>query len=282
MSGMGDILSFDVDFNDADTVSAYDELPLWSALFGWMMFKHLPLRRKCVALDVGYGTGFPLLELAQRLGPGGKVYGVDPWDAARQRAMFKAQRCGVDNVEILPGDADALPFPDGMFDLIVSNLGLNNFADPVKALAECGRVSKAGGRLALTTNLQGHMHEFYVVYEATLVEIGRADLVPVLNAHIAGRATVEGVTALFEQAGFRLSAVHQDRAVMRFADGSALLHHYFIKLGFLDGWKAVLPEEIRHSVFMRLEANLNRTAEEQGELALTIPMAYLEGEAVTS
>lgn len=63
---------------------------------------------------------------------------------------------------------------------------------------------------------------------------------------------------------------------MRFLDGSALLRHYFIKLGFLEGWKGVLDAADRPIVFARLEENLNRLAERRGELLLTIPMAYVE------
>ena len=57
-----------IDLNDRETVSAYDEIPLWSAMFGLLLLKHLALRRYATVLDVGCGTGFPLLELAERLG----------------------------------------------------------------------------------------------------------------------------------------------------------------------------------------------------------------------
>ena len=65
-------------------------------------------------------------------------------------------------------------------------------------------------------------------------------------------------------------------AAMRFTDGSALLNHYFIKLGFLDGWKTVLDPGDQARVFARLEMKLNALAQARGELKLTIPMAYVE------
>ena len=40
-------------------------------------------------LDVGFGTGFPLLELAQRLGKSATIYGIDPWEAAHERTHLK-------------------------------------------------------------------------------------------------------------------------------------------------------------------------------------------------
>jgi arsenite methyltransferase len=184
----------------------------------------------------------------------------------------------VRNVTLSEGDAAALPFSDGQFDLVVSNLGINNFTDPEAVLRECRRASKPSGRLAMTTNLQGHMREFYDVFEGTLVEMGLEAPAAELRRHIDNRATVERVSDLLERTGYRVRTVHEEAASMRFLDGTALLHHYFIRLGFLDAWKAVVPAGEQEVVFSRLEASLNRIAETRGELALTIPMAYIEAE----
>ena len=278
---MPDYLDFQVDFSDPDVVSSYDEVSLWSAMFGLMLLERVPLRRGMRVLDIGYGAGFPLLELAQRLGNTGMVYGIDPWEAARQRAEFKARMWQVTNIELVSGDASAMPFADAYFDLLVTNLGVNNFADPLAALKECGRVAKPGARLALTSNLQGHMQEFYAVYEATLRQAGWEDCLCRLQDHVAHRATVEGLSDLFQRAGFRVVTMHEQSAAMRFLDGSALLRHAFIQRGFLDAWISVLgaaPREEKARVFTCLENNLNDYAEKHGELALTIPMVYIEAE----
>lgn len=278
---MSNYLDFEPDFDDPQEVAGYDELPLWSALFGQLLFKYLPLRQHQAVLDIGYGTGFPLLDLALRLGPTCKVYGIDPWEAARQRALLKAARWQVSNAWPLPGDAAALPFRAGSFDLVVSNLGINNFSDPPAALKECWRVTAPNARLALTTNLVGTMQEFYAVYESTLLEMGMETAGQALRTHIAHRVTLESLADLFQRAGFRLAIVHEETAVLRYADGSALLNHFFIKRGFLPAWKAIPPAADLAAVFARLEAALNRLAGERGDLALTIPMAYVEAERIT-
>jgi SAM-dependent methyltransferase len=97
------------DFTAPDTVAAFDELPLWCAMAGLFLLEHLPLPRGAAALDVGCGTGFPLLELAQRLGPPAVVHGLDPWGAALARARFKAGVIGVANVTLTRGDGTAMP-----------------------------------------------------------------------------------------------------------------------------------------------------------------------------
>jgi hypothetical protein len=144
-------------------------------------------------------------------------------------------------------------------------------------MKECRRVMKPSARIALSTNLRGHMQEFYDVFESTLFDLGKTTMMDRLRNNVDHRTTVEQAHELFEQTGFDIVRTHCEDAVMRFADGSSFLRHYFIKLGFLEGWRDVVDEADRAEVFARLESNLNRTARESGELALTIPMAYIEG-----
>ena len=65
---------------------------------------------------------------------------------------------------------------------------------------------------------------------------------------------------------------------MRFASGTALLRHHFIKLGFLDAWKKVVPGR-ETEMFLRLQVRLDQIAEQRGGLSLTVPMAYVEAVA---
>ncbi|HET9425138.1 MAG TPA: class I SAM-dependent methyltransferase [Gemmatimonadaceae bacterium] len=248
------------DFDSPAFVDAYDELPLWSALFGQLLLDHVPLRAGTIALDAGCGTGFPILELAQRLGPGSFVQGIDPWVAAIRRAERKRRQMGVENAALTIGDAAAMPFADGAFDLVVSNLGLNNFADPAAALAECRRVLRSGGTLALTTNCVGHMRELYEVFREVQGES------EALEAHIHHRATVDRLRTLLAGAGFTLSHVFEDTVVMRYASGAALFRHDFIRFGFLPAWEAVAEAGVLAEVEKRLPS----------PLTLTIPRAYVE------
>lgn len=269
-------LDFEADLGSPQILEAYDELPLWSAMFGLLLLDELPLRGVRTALDVGCGSGFPLIELAERLGRGAHVHGVDPWSGALALAARKIERRGVSNTTLHEGSAASMPFGDGTFDLIVSNLGVNNFDDREAVVAECRRVSREGAVLALTTNLQGHMQEFYDVFARVLA--GNAEGLRRLEEHVAHRATVAGVRALLEDGGFAVTRVVEREGTMRFASGSALLHHHFIKLGFLGGWKSVVPEG-RAETFRRLAEALDEGARERGELRLRIPMAYVEGRA---
>lgn len=273
---MADYLSYKFE-DGADLVSTFDELPLWSASFGLLLLKHLELKPNLTVLDIGSGGGFPLLELAQRLGPSSRCYGIDPWKHANERARQKIRNYGVKNVTATDGTADDLPFADATFDLIVSNLGINNFEHPQKVMGECYRVLRPGGRLAITTNLNGHWQAFYDVFKETLAETGHSALLTALTQHQEHRGSVSSVKALFEQSGLAVTKQFEETLEMNFLDGTALLNHSFVKLGWLGGWKEVAPATAQEAFFDKLEENLNAYAAQQGSLRLSVPMLYLEG-----
>ena len=68
-------------FDQVKVISAFDELPLWSAPFGLKLLDAIDYKTDMTVLDVGFGSGFPLTELAMRLGNSSVVYGIDSWKA---------------------------------------------------------------------------------------------------------------------------------------------------------------------------------------------------------
>jgi len=258
-------------------INTFDELPLWSASFGLLLLKHLELKPNLVVLDIGSGAGFPLLELAQRLGTTCKCYGIDPWVNASNRAKQKIKNYGVTNVEVIEASAEHLPFDADSVGLIVSNLGINNFDKPGMVFGECHRVLKPGGKLALTTNLNGHWREFYNIFEETVQQLGKTELMPALKKDQEHRGSVESISKLFTDNGFSITRHFEEQFEMKFSDGTAFLNHSFIKLGWLDSWKNIIPEADQVMVFGQLEENLNAYAEKMGGLVLTVPMAFIEG-----
>jgi ubiquinone/menaquinone biosynthesis C-methylase UbiE len=264
-------------FEDSEAfVDTFDEQPLWSATFGLLLLKHLEYKKDIAILDIGSGTGFPLLEIAGRFGSTCKCYGLDTWVNANKRARQKAYNYGLKNVEILDGSAEKIPFADGAVDLIVSNLGINNFENPAVVFGESYRALKPGGRLALTTNLDGHWRQFYEVFESTLKRLGKSETVATLHAEQAHRGTEESIAAMFTDSGFKSLRHFREGFEMKFADGSAFLNHYFVKLGWLGSWLELVGDDAE-MVFAVLEEQLNLLAAEQGGLTLTVRMLYMEG-----
>ena len=266
----------DIDHKTTGFGDLYDELPLWSAPFGLMMLEHVVLQPGITVLDVGAGTGFMTIELAQRCGSDAEVIAVDPWEAAMNRLSRKLDHLGLHNVRTLVRDATTIDLPDESVDLIVSNLGINNFDHPEAALRSCFRVAKPGANLFLTTNLVGHMSEFYDAYHSVLLELGYSDRLAALDDHINHRATVDSVRELLNRAGFDFVEAGTRSFRERFVDGSALLRHFFVRLGFVPGWKSVAPEDAVERTFAALEGRLNAIAAEVGELSLSVPAACIQ------
>jgi ubiquinone/menaquinone biosynthesis C-methylase UbiE len=265
------------DFNDPAVAFALDEASSWAHQFGTLIFDNLALLPNLQALDLGCGTGYPTFELAQRHGPSCHFVGVDIWQVALTRARQKLAAYRLPNVDFILLEGDRLRFPDCQFDLIVANLVLNNLENPQLTLAECARVAKPNARVAMTTNLVGHMYEFYTKYREVLIALDRSHYLERLEKNEQHRGTVESHCHVLEGAGFQIEKKIEATFSMRYSDGTALLNHFFVRLGFLPAWKAVVAPADETMVFRELERRLNEYARAHGELKLTIPMLYLEG-----
>ncbi len=136
-------------YSDAETAT----LPAAAVLasLGWGNPTALTeLREGDVVLDLGSGGGIDVLLSARRVGPTGKAYGLDMTEEMLELARENQRKAGVENVEFLKGDIEAIPLPDASVDVIISNCVINLSGDKGKVIAEAFRVLKPGGRFAVS------------------------------------------------------------------------------------------------------------------------------------
>jgi arsenite methyltransferase len=254
-----------------------DELPLWSAPFGLTLLDTVRPRKGMTVLDIGSGSGFPMLELAERLGPSCTVFGVEPSEQCVAMISGKITALGITNARIVLGTAEELPFGDDNFDLIISNNGLNNVDDEPRALLACYRAAKPGAQLVTTFNLPHTMTEFYDLLEEVLNLHGMNDAVSRMHDHIfEKRKPVEYYIDLLKKTGFDIRTVNMDGFKYRFNDGSSFLQHHLVRSAFLPHWKEIVAPEARETVFRETEERLNQVAADKGFLEISVPYVCID------
>jgi len=118
----------------------------------------------------------------------------------------------------------------------------------------------------------------YQIFYDTLNQIGKENLILILKKDEEHRGTIETISKLFTESGFKVIRHFEESFEMKFVDGSAFLNHYFIKLGWLTTWIGLFPKDTLQEIFSALEQNLNYYSAQNNGLNLSVPMAFIEGE----
>jgi arsenite methyltransferase len=128
-------------------------------------------------LDLGSGAGFDCFLASRKVGPAGKVIGVDMTPEMVERARENAAKGTYGNVEFRLGELECLPVEDSSVDVILSNCVINLVPDKKKAFEEAFRVLKSGGRLivsdiVLIKDLPSHLMQSAESYSGCLSGAG--------------------------------------------------------------------------------------------------------------
>jgi arsenite methyltransferase len=154
-------------------------------------------------LDLGSGGGIDCFLAAKKVGPAGKVIGVDMTAAMIEKARANKQKIGVDNVEFRLGEIEHLPVADGIVDVIISNCVINLSPDKPQVFREAYRVMRPGGKLAVSD----------IVTDGPLPEVIKSSLSAWAGC-IAGALDVKDYIQAIEEAGFvdvQLTPIYWDK-----------------------------------------------------------------------
>ena len=164
-----------------------------------------------VVLDLGSGGGEDVFISAGRVGPEGRVFGVDMTDEMLKLARRNQREAGLENVEFLKGTIEEVPLPDDSVDVVISNCVINLSADKPSVLREAARVLRPGGRFAVTD----------IVADSGMDEATRADLAQWAGC-LAGALTQDEFRSELEVAGFEEVELRETHRVHDQA-GSAII-----------------------------------------------------------
>lgn len=166
------------------------------------------LRPGEVVLDLGSGAGFDAFLCGPKVGPTGRVIGVDMTAdmlmKARRNAASYRERTGVDNVEFRLGEIEHLPVADNTVDAVISNCVINLSPDKPQVWREVARVLKPGGRVAVSD---------LALLQPLPPEV--AGMIEALVGCIAGAVLVEETERMVRAAGLRDVVLHKKTEYIR-------------------------------------------------------------------
>jgi ubiquinone/menaquinone biosynthesis C-methylase UbiE len=164
-----------------------------------------------VVLDLGSGGGIDVLLSARRVGPTGKAYGLDMTEEMLALARENQRKAGVENVEFLKGEIEAIPLPDDSVDVIISNCVVNLSGDKRKVIGEAFRVLRPGGRFAVSD----------VVVRGEVPPEVRSSMELWVGC-VAGALTEQEFHSLLWEAGFQQIGIEPTR-IYEYEDAKAFL-----------------------------------------------------------
>jgi arsenite methyltransferase len=155
-------------------------------------------------LDLGSGAGLDCFLASRKVGPQGKVIGVDMTKAMIDKARKNAEKYKFTNVEFRLGDIEDLPIDNASVDIVMSNCVINLAPNKEKVFQEAFRVLKQGGKMAISD----------VVLTGPLTEEQKNDP-KLLSACVSGAILKDDYLSLLKKAGFTVTIIDEDKEISK-------------------------------------------------------------------
>ena len=213
-------------------------------------------------LDVGCGTGVVAREAMRRIGAEGRVIGLD-----LNPRMLEVARRVAPELEWRQGDAGALPFEDGAFEVVVSQFAMMFFPDPVLALREMWRVLAPQGRLAVA--VCGRLADAggYAALAEVALRVCTPEVVDLLRSPFA-LGDPERLAELARAAGIEGAEVRVQACPVRFSSIEALVQTEVKASPIRD----VIDERSLEALVQGARGALARYCKTGGEVAFALPV----------
>lgn len=169
-------------------------------------------------VDLGSGGGFDCFLAAGKVGPTGRVIGVDMTPEMIHKARHNNEKAEAANIEFRLGEIEHLPVADNSADIILSNCVINLSADKRQVFRDAFRVLKPGGRLAISD----------ILATSPLPPEVQKDLA-LISACVGGAATVDEIRTMLEREGFtdiRIDTIEKSRQIIDACTGDSGAGNY--------------------------------------------------------
>ena len=225
-------------FNFLDNSEFYDDYSVWSSLTGNELLDIIPLKNKAFILDIGTGTGFPVIELAKRFKKNNKFFAIDKWDKVIEIAEKKSIIKSLKNITFLVGDFRILSFCHN-FDLIISNNGFSSSKYRKDILKKCYILLNNNGELYFSAISPNSFKEFYFANYKCLQKIGiKKEQIDKLNQKKNNlRKDGNYYKKVLENIGFVDIKIKKKRKILRVANLNSLLNYTPLNLFIFKEWK---------------------------------------------
>ena len=157
-----------------------------------------------VVLDLGSGAGIDAILAAKKVGPKGKVIGVDMTEEMIEKAKENAKKQGIKNVEFLLGEIENLPLADNSVDMIITNCVINLTPDKAKTFSEAYRVLKSGGKIYLS--------DIVLLEELTEEQRNNKELI---SGCVAGALLRDDYLNKIKNAGFNVNILYENTGISK-------------------------------------------------------------------
>jgi ubiquinone/menaquinone biosynthesis C-methylase UbiE len=228
-----------------DLPARYDEsvVPRYSTVFSALALPWVRTIGRATVLDFACGPGHPTFELLKHTSETTRIVAVDRnpemIEHARRKAVAEPSR---ERLFFASRDLDSLRFGDGVFDVIVSNLGLDEVASADDTLSSLWRMLAPGGRIVLTRPLEGTFQEVLDMFREVGGRHGLDDLIARTELVARSYPTAEAFAEIMTRGGFDHVEQRVKRHALKFGNARQLMNDPVIEIVALADWKWIAGE----------------------------------------